>query len=65
MLKRAKQVRVRECLDDNKFYEFDAIQVDDMLIAMDNGSVLDAKADWIKIIKEIPWYNVSFDDEHY
>ena len=54
MLKRAKQVRVRECLDNNKFYEFDAIQVDDMLIAMDNGSILDAKADWIKIIKEIP-----------
>lgn len=59
MFEKAKQVRVREILEDSKPYEFGAIQIGDKLIAMDNGAILNAKADWIKIIEEFPWISLS------
>ena len=54
MFEKAKQVRVREMLEDSKPYEFDAILFGDKLIAMDNGAILNPKAEWIEIIKEYP-----------
>ena len=59
MLHKAKQVKVREHLDHNEVYEFGAIQIGNKLIAMDNGSILNANADYIEIIQEFPWVNLS------
>ena len=59
MFEKAKQVIVRENLGINKVYEFGAIQIGDKLIAMDNGAILDANANWIEIIKELPWISLS------
>lgn len=58
MFEKAKQVRVREILEDSKSYEFDAILFGDKLIAMDNGAILNPNADWIEIIKEYPWISI-------
>ena len=58
MFEKAKQVRVREILEDSKPYEFDAILFGDKLIAMDNGAILNLNADWIEIIKEYPWISI-------
>ena len=58
MFEKAKQVRVREILEDSKPYEFDAILFGDKLIAMDNGAILNPNADWIEIIKEYPWISI-------
>ena len=59
IFEKAKQVRVREILEDSKPYEFDAILFRNKLIAMDNGAILDSNTDWIEIIKEYPWFPVS------
>ena len=59
MFPKAKQVRVRENLENSKSYEFDAIICGNKLIAMDNGAILDVNEDWIEIIKEYPWLPVS------
>ena len=59
MFAKAKQVRVRERLEDSEPYEYDAIIAGKFLIAMDNGAILNANADWIEIIKEYPWVPVS------
>ena len=59
MFEKAKQVLVKEILEDSKPYLFGAIQIGDKLIAMDNGAILDAKADWIEIVKELPWISLS------
>jgi ABC-type sulfate transport system substrate-binding protein len=58
MFEKAKQVIVKENLEDST-YVFGAIQMGDVLIAMDNGAILDAKADWIEIVKELPWISLS------
>lgn len=58
MFEKAKQVRVREILEDSEPYEFDAILFGDKLIAMDNGAILNLNADWIEIIKEYPWISI-------
>jgi hypothetical protein len=58
MFEKAKQVRVREILEDSKPYEFDAILFGDKLIAMDNGAILNPNADWIEIIKTYPWISI-------
>ena len=59
MFAKAKQVRVKEHLEDSKPYEYDAIICGNKLIAMDNGAILNPNADWIEIIKEYPWFPVS------
>ena len=58
MFEKAKQVRVKELLEDSEPYEFDAILFGDKLIAMDNGAILNLNADWIEIIKEYPWISI-------
>ena len=58
MFEKAKQVRVREILEDSEPYEFDAILFGDKLITMDNGAILNLNADWIEIIKEYPWISI-------
>ena len=60
MFVKAKQVRVREYLENSNPYEFDAILVNDsMLIAMDNGAILNPAEPWIDIIHTYPWFPIS------
>ena len=59
MFRKAKQVVVKEILEDSKPYIFGGLLIGDKIIAMDNGAVLDANAEWIKIIKELPWIGLS------
>ncbi len=60
MYKKAKQVKVREHLEDSKPYEFGAILLsDEILIAMDNGAILSASDPTIEILKELPWISLS------
>ena len=58
-VKKAKQVRVREILDEDTVYEFGAVQIGNILIAMDNGDILDANASHITILEELPWISLS------
>ena len=59
MFEKAKQVMVREYLEDSKPYEFGAILVGGKLVAMDNGAVLNPNEDNIEIVKVLPWINLS------
>ena len=59
MFQKAKQVMVKEILEDSKPYIFGGILIGDKIIAMDNGAILDANAEWIKIVKEFPWISLS------
>ena len=59
MFEKAKQVLVREYLEDSKPYDFGALQIGDKLIAMDNGAILDANAEEIEILGELPWISLS------
>lgn len=59
MLKKAKQVKVQEELENNQTYTFGAILVDNQLIAMDNGDILDANAKHITILDEYAWVGLS------
>ena len=59
MFKKAKQVRVREWLEDSKPYEFGAIAIGDTLIAMDNGAILDRNSEWIEVVEEFYWIDLS------
>jgi hypothetical protein len=61
MFEKAKQVRVVEHLEDSEPYEFDGILVNNhILVAMDNGVILDPAASWLEIVEELPWYEISF-----
>ena len=59
MFDKAKQVLVREHLEDSEPYDFGAIHIGDKLIAMDNGAILDVNAEWIEILGELPWISLS------
>jgi hypothetical protein len=59
MFKKAKQVIVKEILEDSEPYIYGAIQIGNTLVAMDNGAILDANADWIEILEELSWTNLS------
>ena len=60
MFKKAKQVKVREHLEDSEPYEYLGILVNEhTLIALDNGAILDPSEPWIEIIKELPWIEIS------
>ena len=59
MFQKAKQVMVKENLEDSKPYVFGAILIGDKLIAMDNGAILDVNAKCIQIVKELPWISLS------
>lgn len=56
MFEKAKQVIVKEILENSKPYIFKAVLVGDKLVAMDNGAILDVKTEWIEIVKELPWW---------
>ena len=59
--RKAKQVIVREHLEDSKPYVFSAILLEEenVLVAMDNGAILNPSWEWIEIIEELPWINLS------
>ena len=60
MFAKAKQVRVIEHLEDSKPYEFDGILVNETtLVALDNGAILDPRENWIEIVEELPWFEVT------
>jgi hypothetical protein len=59
MNEKAKQVKVQEEIENNVIYTFGAILIGDKLIAMDNGDILDANADHIKILDEYSWIDLS------
>ena len=58
-MSKAIQVKVREVFKDGTIQTFGAIQIDDKIIAMDNGDVLDLNADYLEIIEELPWVSLS------
>ena len=60
IFRKAKSVIVREHLEDGD-YVFTAIflEKENILIAMDNGTILDPSWDWIEIVREVFWVNVS------
>ena len=58
-IKKAKQVIVRETVDEDTVYEFGAVQIGNILIAMDNGDILDANAPHITVLEELPWVSLS------
>ena len=59
--RKAKQVIVREHLEDSEPYVFGAILLEEenVLVAMDNGAILDPSWDWIEIIEQLSWVNLS------
>ena len=57
--KTPKQVEVKETLEDGTTQIFGAIAYQDKIIAMDNGDVLDLNSDYLEIIEELPWINLS------
>ena len=54
MFTKAKQVKVTEQLEKGP-YVFGGILIGDKIIAMDNGAILDANAEWIEY-EEMPWW---------
>ena len=57
--KTPKQVKVKETLEDGTTQIFGAIAYQDKIIAMDNGDVLDLNSDYLEIIEELTWINLS------
>ena len=55
----AKQVRVKERLQNGELIEYGAILVKDMLIAMDNGQILNPEDEEIEIIETLKWISLS------
>lgn len=53
------QAKIKETLADGSTQIFGAIIYLDKVIAMDNGNELDLNADWIEVIEELPWINLS------
>ena len=58
MFEKAKQVKVTEHLE-NGPYIFGGVLIGDKIIAMDNGAILDANADWIEYEEMSWWANLS------
>ena len=59
MFQKAKQIKVREHLENSEPYEFGAIQMGSTIIAMDNGAILNANDSHIEIVYEYPWISLS------
>lgn len=57
--KTPKQVKVKETFEDGTTQIFGAIAYQDKIIAMDNGDVLDLNSDYLEIIEELTWINLS------
>lgn len=58
-IKKAIQVKVREELEPGVFQTFGAVQLGNILIAMDNGDIIDANAPHIEIVEYFPWISLS------
>ena len=57
--KTPKQVKVKETFEDVTTQIFCAIAYQDKIIAMDNGNILDLNSDYLEIIEELTWINLS------
>ena len=57
--KTPKQVKVKETFEDGTTQIFGGIAYQDKIIAMDNGDVLDLNSDYLEIIEELTWINLS------
>ena len=57
--KTPKQVKVKETFEDGTTQIFGGIAYQDKIIAMDNGNVLDVNSDYLEIIEELTWINLS------
>ena len=53
------QVKVKETFEDGTTQIFGGIAYQDKIIAMDNGDVLDLNSDYLVIIEELTWINLS------
>ena len=53
------QVKVKETFEDGTTQIFGGIAYQDKIIAMDNGDVLDLNSDYLEIIEELTWINLS------
>lgn len=53
------QVKVKETFEDGTTQIFGGIAYQDKIIAMDNGDVLDLNPDYLEIIEELTWINLS------
>ena len=53
------QVKVKETFEDGTTQIFGGIAYQDKIIAMDNGAVLDLNSDYLEIIEELTWINLS------
>ena len=57
--KTPKQVKVKETFEDGTTQIFGGIAYQDKIIAMDNGNILDLNSDYLEIIEELTWINLS------
>ena len=53
------QVKVKETFEDGTTQIFGGIAYQDKIIAMDNGDVLDLNSEYLEIIEELSWINLS------
>ena len=53
------QVKVKETFEDGTTQIFGGIAYQDKIIAMDNGNILDLNSDYLEIIEELTWINLS------
>ena len=53
------QVKVKETFEDGTTQIFGGIVYQNKIIAMDNGDVLDLNSDYLEIIEELTWINLS------
>lgn len=55
----AEQVEVEEILEDGMIQYCPAIQIGNYVIFADNGDTVELPAKHIKIIKRLPWIDIS------
>ena len=53
------QVKVKEIFEDGTTQIFGGIVYQNKIIAMDNGDILDLNSDYLEIIEELTWINLS------
>ena len=53
------QVKVKETFEDGTTQIFGGIVYQNKIIAMDNGDILDLNSDYLEIIEELTWINLS------
>lgn len=53
------QVKIKKTFKDGTTQIFGGIAYQDKIIAMDNGDVLNLNSDYLEIIEELTWINLS------